>query len=338
MTTSAIITAYNLEKYIRQAIDSVLAQTRLPDEIIVVDDCSTDRTAEIIQSYGDRVSYLRLPQNSGGLSATFYGLRHAKGDILFFLDGDDLWMPEKIESQLPLFTAYPDMAIVSHDYIRVNANREPMEGMDETQRNIDRILKTCSTVEAQSEAYKDSILGKKGYWGGSAYALRKRFVPVEKFEAWRSSFPYIRNTYLDMVLPTFMLVEDPTMMVGYADRKLFEYRIHGSNTSGNTLPSVEAARKAVRMIYGTTLATYGMLSEQPVYASYAGKQRLHVVECEYYDHLYDNKKWTAVKEFGFLSRKLWPAKRIFKELQRLTISVVLGPQVFVKLKNKLVKS
>ncbi len=201
MTTSVIITAFNLEKYIEEAICSVLNQTIQPDEIIVVDDCSTDNTSALIKPFKHKLTYINLPQNSGGLSATFYGVRQAKGDILFFLDGDDIWLPEKIETILPVFEKHPNMGIMSHDYVRVDKNRHHLNIFDDTQENITNILKTCLQIEEQSEAFKDSILAKKGYWGGSAYSIRKSFINIEKFEMWRSKFELTRFTYLDLVLP-----------------------------------------------------------------------------------------------------------------------------------------
>jgi glycosyltransferase involved in cell wall biosynthesis len=336
MTTSVIVTAYNLEKFLGEAIQSVLDQTRRPDEIIVVDDCSTDATPSIIRSFGISVQYFKMPQNSGGLSATFYGLRQATGDIVLFLDGDDIWMPEKIESVLPVFEKFPAMGIVSHDYIRVDANRKALNYVDDTQQNIASILSTYKTPKEQSEAFKESILAKKGYWGGSAYSLRRSIVDIEKFEAWRASFSFIRNTYLDLVLPTFIIVHHPGIMVGYVDKKMFEYRIHDNNTSGNKLPNVEHAKKALMMGYRTTMATYGMIKDKKEYEAYAKKQNLHIVEYEYLNDLYSNKKFAAIKKFNYLSRNFWKTRQILKEIQRLIISIVFGPHIFLKLKNRFI--
>jgi glycosyltransferase involved in cell wall biosynthesis len=334
LKSSVVITVYNLEKFVAEAINSVLNQTLKADEIIVVDDCSTDSSASIITSFGDAVRYLKMPQNSGGLSATFYGLRHATGDLVFFLDGDDVWMPRKIEAVLPLFEQYPNMGIVSHDYVRVDASRKPMNFKDDTQLNIERILKTCPTVEEQSEAYKKSILAKKGYWGGSAYSLRRSFIDIEQFENWKNSFQYIRNTYLDLVLPTFILLHRPEIMVGFVPEKLFEYRIHASNTSGNKIPSVDAAKKALRMGYCTTTATHGMISGKKEYKGYAHRQSLQIKEYEYLADVYDNKKLAALKKFIHLARNYWNRRQLVKEAQRFGVSFLLGPKTFLYLKNK----
>jgi glycosyltransferase involved in cell wall biosynthesis len=334
LTTTAIITAYNLERFVGEAITSALQQTVPPDEIIVVDDCSTDNTATIIKSFGEQVKYFRLPQNSGGLTATFYGVCQARGEILFFLDGDDLWMPEKIESILPLFEKYKEMGIVSHDYIRVNTDRKPFLYIDDTQENILRILKTRSTIEEQSEAYKDSILCKKGYWAGSAYSLRRSIIDTEKFEAWRSSFQFVRHTYLDLVLPTFILMQHPDIMVGYVHKKLFEYRIHTNNTSGNKLPDPDAAKRAVNMGLCTTTATYNMIKDKKEYDKCAKKQRLQIMEYQYLNDVYSNKKWAAFNKFFLLTKNYWTKKQVIKEFQRFSISLLFGPKSFLYLKSK----
>ncbi len=89
---SVVIAAYNRENYIRQTIDSVLSQAFIDYEIIVVDDGSTDRTGEVLQTYGDRIRNIR--QTNQGSEATFRrGASLATGEYLAFLDSDDLFMP-----------------------------------------------------------------------------------------------------------------------------------------------------------------------------------------------------------------------------------------------------
>ena len=98
VTISVVIAAYNAAKYIRETLDSVLAQSYPPLEIIVVDDGSTDETAAIVRSYAGRVRLVQQ-ENRGEPAARNVGIRHAKGDYIAFVDSDDLWMPEKLERQ-----------------------------------------------------------------------------------------------------------------------------------------------------------------------------------------------------------------------------------------------
>jgi glycosyltransferase involved in cell wall biosynthesis len=96
---SVIIPVYNGELYLAEAIESVLAQTYQPVELILIDDGSTDRTAEIARSFEPPLRYAYQP-NSGVCAARNHGIRLAKGEFLAFLDADDLWVKEKLELQM----------------------------------------------------------------------------------------------------------------------------------------------------------------------------------------------------------------------------------------------
>lgn len=107
ITVSVVIPAYNVEKYIKRAIDSVLHQTRAVDEIIVVDDGSTDRTVSLVREYGERIS-LFSQTNAGPSAARNFGISKSSGDYLAFLDADDVWLPEKIQLQLEAIKKQPE--------------------------------------------------------------------------------------------------------------------------------------------------------------------------------------------------------------------------------------
>ncbi len=95
---SAIIPVQNGERYLAAAIDSVLAQTCPPDEVIVVDDGSTDGSSAVARSFGPPIRVL-TQANLGPAAARNLGIAHATGDLLAFLDADDLWMPDKLARQ-----------------------------------------------------------------------------------------------------------------------------------------------------------------------------------------------------------------------------------------------
>jgi cellulose synthase/poly-beta-1,6-N-acetylglucosamine synthase-like glycosyltransferase len=109
-TVSVVIPAYNAAATIAAAIESVLAQTRPPEEIIVVDDGSKDETSAVVELFGPAVRLLRQA-NAGCGQARNTGAREARGTWLAFLDADDLWLPTKLERQLPE-TADPRIAVV----------------------------------------------------------------------------------------------------------------------------------------------------------------------------------------------------------------------------------
>lgn len=101
MMISIIMPAHNAEANIRTAIDSVLAQSLTDFELLILDDCSTDQTVAIVQTYTDsRICLYVLEANLGAAGTRNYGIRQAKGRYIAFLDSDDFWKPEKLKLQL----------------------------------------------------------------------------------------------------------------------------------------------------------------------------------------------------------------------------------------------
>lgn len=112
---SVVIPAWNAERWIAETLDSVQGQTWPSLEIIVVDDGSTDRTAAIVQTDFPTVRYIHQ-SNAGQGAARNRGAEAANGEFIAFLDSDDLWLPEKIESQLRLIAGKPEVSLVFCDY------------------------------------------------------------------------------------------------------------------------------------------------------------------------------------------------------------------------------
>jgi glycosyltransferase involved in cell wall biosynthesis len=112
---SIVIPCYNGEKYVGEAIDSALAQTYANKEVIVIDDGSTDGSLDVIKSFGDRIRWETGP-NRGGSAARNRGIELARGELIQFLDADDLLHPQKLERQVPLALETPD-AIVYCDFV-----------------------------------------------------------------------------------------------------------------------------------------------------------------------------------------------------------------------------
>lgn len=105
---SCIVPVYNGERYLKEALDSILAQTYSQREIIVVDDGSTDGTSKIAAEFGGQLRYLIQP-HTGPAAARNCGLSAASGDFVTFLDADDLWHPEKLLRQLGCFEKRPEL-------------------------------------------------------------------------------------------------------------------------------------------------------------------------------------------------------------------------------------
>ena len=110
---SVVIATYNMAGYLPLAVKSVLDQVYRNIEVIIIDDGSTDGTGEAIRLFLDdpRVRYM-FQENKGQAAAKNYGVRESRGEYIAFLDADDMWMPEKLEMQLPLFSKSNAVGVV----------------------------------------------------------------------------------------------------------------------------------------------------------------------------------------------------------------------------------
>lgn len=99
---SIVMPSYNTGKYIAESIKSVLAQTYTNWELLIVDDCSTDNTDEVVSEFlsDERIHYIKNEKNSGAAVSRNRALREAKGKWIAFLDSDDTWHPQKLEKQI----------------------------------------------------------------------------------------------------------------------------------------------------------------------------------------------------------------------------------------------
>jgi glycosyltransferase involved in cell wall biosynthesis len=117
---STIIPSYNCDRYIKQAVDSVLAQKNVAQEIIVIDDGSSDRTEEVLAEYSEKIIYVRQA-NQGVAAARNNGIELATGEFVAFLDADDYFLPNKLAAQVAVFDEFPSLGIVHSGWQRVDA-------------------------------------------------------------------------------------------------------------------------------------------------------------------------------------------------------------------------
>jgi glycosyltransferase involved in cell wall biosynthesis len=118
LTISVVIPCYNAGRYIGEALASVFAQSRLPAEVIVVDDGSTDDSVEqVLKAGGNRVRLIRT-ENRGPSRARNIGLDHATGDLIAFLDADDRWKPEMLLRCSEILEQEPDVQVIFYNFVR----------------------------------------------------------------------------------------------------------------------------------------------------------------------------------------------------------------------------
>ena len=126
-------------------------------DVLVIDDCSTDRSAEIIKSYKS-VRYLRPEQNLGVLMATVLGLESTVGELVFFLDGDDVWEATKLSTVLERFRADSKLGLVTHDLAYINSHGNVLDKKM-------RVEDVMASIRPSSEgkAIRDGILLHSDY-------------------------------------------------------------------------------------------------------------------------------------------------------------------------------
>ena len=122
------MTVYNGEKYINEQIDSFINQTLLPHEIIISDDCSTDKTLEILENYkNEKKIKFRIFKNEKNLGFTKNfekAILKSTGDIIFLADQDDIWYKNKVQTIIDKFNENPNIFLIIHDADLVNEKLE----------------------------------------------------------------------------------------------------------------------------------------------------------------------------------------------------------------------
>jgi glycosyltransferase involved in cell wall biosynthesis len=125
---SIILPVYNCEKYIRKTIDSVLNQSYINYELLIIDDGSSDTTLKIVDGFKDhRIQVIRFEKNKGLIEVLNYGINIAKGKYIARLDGDDICLPTRLEKQVDWLEKNQKTAVVATQIIFINEDDETME-------------------------------------------------------------------------------------------------------------------------------------------------------------------------------------------------------------------
>lgn len=122
---SILINNYNYASFLTQAIDSALNQTYSDCEVIVVDDGSTDHSREIMQQYGHKITPI-FQENGGQASAFNSGFAKSQGDIICFLDADDVFLPHKAQQLVDIVATHPNVGWMFHALERVDLQLKPL--------------------------------------------------------------------------------------------------------------------------------------------------------------------------------------------------------------------
>jgi hypothetical protein len=216
-TFSVVIAAYQAAGFVADAIDSVLAQTLWPMEIIVCDDGSTDHIDAALAPYTDEITLLRK-ENGGEASAKNAGARAASGEFVAILDADDVYLPERLEALAELGAARPDLDILTTDCLIVSDGRYVRNCYDRAYRfEVDDqrrgILERNFVGPGQMAVRREALLAGGGFDEGFRHAT--------DWDCW------IRMIFAGS-------------RVGLVDEPLGEYRVRPTSLASNRTLQLEA--------------------------------------------------------------------------------------------------
>ncbi len=220
---SIVMPAYNCEKYVVEAINSILAQTYRNWELLVLDDGSKDNTLRIIEDFSQNDSRIKaLPNGKNmGVSATRNrGIELASGEWIAFLDSDDMWKPEKLEKQFEIVEKEAaEFLFTGSSYI--NEEGEPYKGIFEVPEKI-----TYKKLRNQNVISCSSVLVKKKYF---------EHIKMEKDEMHEDYAVWLRILKTGV---TAFGVNEPLLI----------YRISRNSKSGNKMKTVKMTYKVFRFV------------------------------------------------------------------------------------------
>ena len=236
---TVVVAAYQVADLIGDGIESILAQSTPPFEIIVVDDGSSDGLESTVRRFGDRVAYLRQPHR-GAAAAMNTGIDAASGDYVVFIGADDVFSPRRLEALTALAVSRPDLDILTTDAYVAVGNTPFRRFYDETNPFV-------------SEDQRAEIL-ERNFVFGHATALRQRLVEIGGFDEsirWTSDW----ELWIRMILggSRIGLVNEPLATYRLWERSLSSQRLNQSRgkvmTLGRTILSpalTDAEREVVR--------------------------------------------------------------------------------------------
>jgi glycosyltransferase involved in cell wall biosynthesis len=206
---SIVIPTYNQPALLREALDSVFAQTFKDYEVIVVDDGSTDDTREQLRQYGGRIRLI-AQENQGTGPARNRGMDEASGRYIAFLDHDDLWHPSKLEIQVAYMQAHPDC--VGNSVPFAYSSTPETINFDLDIRNADGIVPDALQV----------------FTGGQIFLLSSALM-IDRLKVGDLRYETQRQCFEDLPLQLRLLSRGPFGIAG--DEILVTYRMHASNTT-----------------------------------------------------------------------------------------------------------
>ena len=220
---SVIIPAFNAQDFIAETSDSVLTQSYPNIEVIVIDDGSTDQTTQIVQSFGSKVRYF-YQENSGGCSVPRNnGIKKSSGELICFMDADDLMTPDRIAKQADFMKRYSNVGLVFCDYRNFNENKVFPQSHFQTCPRLWPQLKCRSELILENPR---ALMAQENFGIAGSFLMRNELLRLEsRFEPSLKSCEDF-NFYFRLARHT---------LVGVINKVGMMHRVHGNNMSRNVL-------------------------------------------------------------------------------------------------------
>ncbi|WP_428331634.1 glycosyltransferase family 2 protein [Mucilaginibacter sp.] len=174
---SVIMPVFNCEKFIKEAIDSILNQSFVDFELIIIDDCSTDDTVTIINEYKDqRINFIQKLKNTGYVSSLNMALKIAKGELIARMDGDDVSHLKRLEKQVTFLNSNPNIAICGSWY-ELSSTKETIKYPTENEEIKIALLEYCALGHP-------TVMFRKSFLNNYQLSYDEAFSPAEDYELW----------------------------------------------------------------------------------------------------------------------------------------------------------
>jgi len=307
---SIIIPVYNTEKYIKETILSVINQSYQDWELIIIDDGSTDGSAEIIQAIDDKRVKYYYQQNASQAVARNRGIKLAKGEFIAFLDADDLWEPSKLERQLGLF----DNGKVGLTYTNcstIDSSSSIQEADCETnfyKGNVYETIISGNIVSNSSVIVRSEILSSNELW------FRERRKGVEDWDLW---IRIAKVTEFD-----------------YIQDSLLKYRVHPDNTSSDEVLMKNSQLQTIKDLMNSIRCDASCSKKRKRYLSSIVKNGRCMYLLKTGHQLLSKNKWKAARKMflscisycPFSARSYWGLIRTFSPFRRFVVDTELAQE------------
>jgi len=206
LLVSVILPTYNRAHLLRRSIQSILDQTYQEFEIIVVDDCSSDSTEEVVKSFHDeRIRYIRNEKHMGAPFSRNVGIRVARGEYIAFQDSDDIWLPRKLAKQINAFKNGPkELGVVYTSFWRIEGNKGiciPQPNFKRSEGDVHEILLETNFIGTPTAIVKKECFEKVGMFD-------EKLLRLQDWDLWIRISKYYHFKHINEPLAICYLQHD----------------------------------------------------------------------------------------------------------------------------------